>query len=165
MSGSVLFYGSWASVDAWLIKNQVSSLNKAMKKPMETLGHAVSLRLQQHIQSQDLPWEELAPETVAKKGHSLVYIDKMAYFKGIRYKVTSQGRKKITMLVYPKGIHAPSGRALEKLAFDLEYGTSRIPERALWRPTYAEMFQMKEFRDLVKQAMDLGFSEAARGWA
>jgi len=154
-----VFYGDWKKVKSYLQNAQLGSLSKAMKKPLEALGLAISTKIQQHIKDQDLPWEALSPETVAKKGHDLIYQETLAYFKGIRYRVYSKKKKQITMDVYLKGDHKPSGLPLELLGFYLEYGTSKIPERPIWRPTYLEMFRMKEFDNVKKQALDMGFRD------
>jgi hypothetical protein len=157
-----LFYGDWPKVKKWLADARTDTLSKALKKPMQAVGDAVARRLQQHIQSQDLPWEELAPETVGLKGHGKIYFWKGYYFEGIRHKTTSKGKKVIETQIYLKGDNPEAEESLEQIGFWLEYGTSRIPERALWRPTFKEMFSMKEFKELKKQALDMGFSEAAR---
>jgi hypothetical protein len=153
----VRFYGDWGKAKLWFNKMETADFNKVFRKELKALGKAVVVKLKSHITRQDLPWEQLAPFTVKKKGHAKIYIETRQYKNSMHAKVRKSGKRALKLVVFPKGTHVASGLPMQELGMYLEYGTSRIPARPIWRPTYEEMKKMPEFKRLIDMEKKFGF--------
>lgn len=139
------FFGDWLQTHAWL-----NGLEKAPLEPfseqVEVLGKAIQKKVQQHIVKQDLDWVPLAHSTIRQKGFESILMNSLEYLQKIDFEVLKNSSSKWELIVYPKGDHAGSGLSMQTLAMYLEYGTSRMPERPLWRVVFEEIEGMDEFK-------------------
>lgn len=141
------FYGDWVQTHAWLHGLQVAPLDPFFEK-LKVLGKALQKRIQQHIVEQDLDWEPLAHSTIQQKGFDTVLMNTLEYLQKIEFEILKHSLNEWELIVYPKGDHSASGLSMQTLAMYLEYGTSRMPERPLWRVVFEEIEGMNEFKAL-----------------
>ena len=138
----VVFFGDWDELLAWLNWLASGGYLHTLEKELEKIGLQVRGMVRGHIVKQDLGWKPLADLTVSKKGHAVAYIETGKYLSNIRVRTTT-ARKESSVFIYPYGKYS-TGAAVDKVAFDLEMGTSTIPSRPLWRPVAEEMLNMDE---------------------
>lgn len=141
------FYGEWVQTHAWLHGLQAAPLDPFSDK-LEDLGKAIQKSVQQHIVEQDLDWAPLAHSTIRQKGFDSILMHTLEYVQKIEFEVLKSSLNQWELIVYPKGEHTASGLPMQTLAMYLEYGTSRMPERPLWRVVFEEIEGMSEFKVL-----------------
>lgn len=141
-------YGDWNKVRRWINGTASKKTAERFDADMKKLGNAIADRVKHHITAQDLPWKPLSPITVDIKGHGIIYIDRKDYLNKINATVSPVSAEKINLTVAVKGRHY-SGLSMQSLAKILEYGNKRIPSRPLWRPTFSEIKNLPELRDLM----------------
>lgn len=148
---SVSFTGNWDGVQRFFSRVKLGVFNGQTKQAADELGHVIADRVRDHIRSGDLPWEELAPSTVMRKGHSRPYIDTLAYMRSIQVKVERPGRFSLRIEVFPQGKH-PSGLTMAQLAAILER------RRPLWGPTFDEVQELPQFKAFKRAGASFRFS-------
>lgn len=139
---NVEFYGDWDSLQGWFAWLAAGGHVPAMEEALGKIGVAVKQALQQHILNQDLPWAPLSDRTVRKKGHDTIYIETGRYVNSIETEVNSEGLE-AAVSIFPTGKYS-DGTKVDKVAFDMEFGTSRMPSRPLWRRVAEEMLTFQE---------------------
>lgn len=157
-SGKTRFYGDWGRLDKWLVRMKAEeTFQIVFAKELKEFGDAVVRRVKEHMRRNDLGWPPLSPLTIMRKGFATIYLETKTYYDSIEARIRKTGKYTIELLVGVKGREPRSGADLTSVAFLLEYGTTRIPARPLWRPTYAEAPEMPEFKALVASGVRLGF--------
>lgn len=149
-----VLYGDWDKLGRTLRKAQSSEGAKGFEDPLRKLGDALVRKLRGHIIKQDLDWAPLSATTIRKKGHGTVYLDRGHYIRGLEVDVSSKGPYQWGLQVTVKGSHY-SGLPMATLARYLETGTSEIPARPIWRPVFAELKELPEFKDLMRHGVSL----------
>ena len=141
-------YGDWEQLQSWLTRVQSKNYLVAFEKDLKMIGDTIAEKVKEHIRTQDLKWVPLSPVTVGKKGSSIIYIDSGDYLKKIKTKIypKDDGTDLIVAVI---GRHR-SGMSMQEIAVALEYGTSKIPARPLWRPTFAEIKNLPEVKNVVQ---------------
>jgi hypothetical protein len=134
----VRFTGPWDKVKLWLRRAATGSVGKQANEQLQAVGEETVKRVKKHIQSQDLGWPPLSRETIRKKGHPKIYVDSGAFVSNIKMQV-KEGRFKTTIFVGPTQQSTRTGLTFQQLAAYMEYGTSRMPARPVWRPSYDEV--------------------------
>lgn len=141
-------YGDWDSLAEWRRNLKSDKWKSKFVRKLETLGRAIRDRVKGHIRDQDLEWVPLSDVTVDLKGGSeTIYVHTSSYYNKINAKVTPTSGEGMELVVTVSGKH-PSGLSMQQLAAILEYGSSTVPARPLWRPTFAELDNLPEMRDL-----------------
>lgn len=147
---AVLFTGQWDKLRR--VFDNLKSGRFIKEDELERFGNSIEQRLRNHIMAQDLGWVPLKDATVRKKGHATIYIENRDYLKSIKVRVSKKGMLSRTIMVRPEGNH-PSGMSMSEIANVLEYGTSKIRARPLWRPTFKEV--QAEFSNFAKNLIEL----------
>jgi hypothetical protein len=150
----VEFYGDWSRLKIWIQQNQ--SLNKMdeFSNAFEELGKQIVAQIQMHIYYQDLKWKPLTTLTIARKGHPTVFFEYGEYYNSITSRVVKKRKDLLELQIFPDGLHS-SGLEMAELAAYLEYGTSHIQARPLWRPVVKEIKFMKgqPIMNLIRNAI------------
>lgn len=149
---SVEFYGDWAAFDAWLLRKQnIAFVLEDLKDPAEKLAIAIQRKAREMMKSREPTWPPLSPSTVHKKGHDQPFIDTLAYYESIMYRI-NETEDSLVILVGPEeGATAEGGfYDYQYIGTQLEFGTSTIPARPLWRPLTKRIPQMPEFRTCLE---------------
>lgn len=154
---SAVLYGDWGRVRVWLNKIKFLSGAGDYSEDLLALGEVIVQRLRQHIQAQDLGWLPLSPYTEARKGFSDVYLETGEFIASLKAKVVRHGRLSMELMVSPEGKHLPSGLDMAVLAQYLEYGTSRVVARPLWRPVFQEVRSLAGYEFFAKIGARLVF--------
>jgi len=150
-------FGDWEKFRRWKNKIKFGAFRIMYQKDLDDLGIAIENRVKQHIARQDLNWTPLAKSTIEKKGHGKVYIETTEYMNSIRVQVKTTGRFSLDLVVEPQGFHSGAKMPMGELAKIHEYGTTHIPSRPIWRPTFEEMQNMPEFAKLIDLGVKFGF--------
>lgn len=132
--------GDWEKAGITL-STLADNLSPEFQKQVEKDAELVLRTLQNHIDSQDLPWQPLLPRTVALKGgKETIYVETgwLRANLSVR-KLKSSKQFKLFIGASPWKKHKPSGRRFNELMSWLEYGTDKIPPRPLIRPTKQEI--------------------------
>lgn len=156
MSNAVL-YGDWSKAKQWFSSVRQSPLTEEVKKAADSLGQAITERIQFHIHEQDLPWPPVSTQTTKRSGKIL--LESGAYVKSISHEVSTAGKFELTVFVSPKGTHPKSGVAMDLLGSYFEYGTSKMPARPLWRPVVNEIPTFPEWKAFLAKIRSLGFGD------
>jgi hypothetical protein len=151
------FFGDWDKFRRWVDRIKFGVFREKYQKEMEALGRAIDNKVRGHIIRQDLRWIPLSSATIERKGHRRVYFETGEYSRSIRTQVKPVGRFSLELSVTPQGSHSGSGLPMGQLAGILEYGTSKIPSRPIWRPTFTEVENMPEFAQLTDLGVKFGF--------
>jgi len=146
----VELYGDWGKWDRWA-KDRINGITdqKKLKSAMLSVGQRIQNKIQNHIDKQDLGWVPLSPATVRKKGSTQIYVETGEYRNSIKTVVEESGPDSWELIVKPEGTHMSSGLDMQVLGRFLEYGTSKMPARPLWRPVSAEVERMS-MKQLIK---------------
>lgn len=136
---------SWRVVGKWFHNLQSKKYMDVYDETLKQLGKEIADKVVNHIRAQDLNWKPLAVATANRKGSNLIYMDTQKYVRSIRRNIRSQGADKRKLTIKVAGKH-PSGLSMQQLAMYLEYGTSTIPSRPLWRPVFKEVKSLSAFR-------------------
>jgi len=150
--------GEWQTAGAkidFIGRRLTPSATKAMRQCGEELIDV----MRGHIEKQDLPWKPLARTTVIMKGSSLIYIETGdLYENGFKVRALKSDKKGSTFFVgaNPWTRHKPSGKKMNELLTELEYGTDKIPPRPIVRPSVEE-FKMDFPKKFAKyMSLELG---------
>ena len=129
--------------------NNIAKVAKAFnEQQMRSLKESVGLRLErafvQRIKQGDSSWAPLSSEWAEKKGH-----DNPWYYTGrlenaIEYEIDDDG---VSIGILSDEEYIDTGSTVAIVAASLEYGTSDIPMRPLFRPVFEE-----QIKDIVKDA-------------
>lgn len=149
------FTGDWAKAKVWANRIRAGVFTQDMADDLQQVGDAIARKIEGHIEAQDLDWAELAESTVARKGHARIYEETRA-FKGSIKASVERSRFVAKLTIIAEGQH-PSGMTMQELAQMLEYGTSKMDARPLWRPVFAAIPSDPAFRNLLKFAPGLRF--------
>lgn len=155
--------GDWKGVETFF-----KGLGIEMKKKITQSQWEICKKLRDtviaHITAQDLNWQDLSDRTVKlkKQNKDLILIDTEAYISNIKLwksnGVVNVGVKKGTTYKRTNG-----SVSLERVAIWLEYGTSKMPARPLWNPSFEELGGKEGMRDYVIDAMFRRLKWLARG--
>jgi hypothetical protein len=148
--------GDWARV-ARIIRNLsriIESARNVWLIRMAAKGEAIAVG---HISAQDLNWKRLKASTVrakVKKGQSEdIYVATSTYFQSI----TSWVAGDKAYIGVKRGVTNPDGQQVGNIAKWMEYGTSTMPARPLWQPTFKELmawqWQHNDFRQIVLEKL------------
>ena len=152
MSKGTQFTGDWAQFEQWLVRVPRTS-RVILELIVENFSKKMMRKVRAHIRAQDLSWTPLAMSTIIRKKHQRVYVDSGAYAKNVRLE-KKRTRKGTQFLMGPTSAQTKTGLTFQELALFMEYGTSRMPARALWRPTYEEIKATKEFKIVLDRATE-----------
>jgi len=150
-----VFTGDWEETRMRLREIRRKKVATAVNKELRNLGRATVKLIKEHIDKQDLDWIPLSSSTINTKGHDSVYLETGTFRNSIKYRIQSPSVQAAILDIKPEGDH-PSGLPIEVLSRYLEYGTSRIPARPLWRPSFEEMKRLPEFDELLEALSNLG---------
>lgn len=142
--------GEWDKLDRTMQKLKFVELLDDFEEEFKALGDSIADKVRGHIKAQDLPWEELSEDTIARKGFDTIYINTGFFFRHIEVKIERVGKTKLRMQILPEDVTHPGGRSLRDLARDLEFGTTRMPARPIWRPVLAKVSRGKAFKNLKR---------------
>lgn len=143
------FYGDWATFSRGVRHLESDAFVDGVTEDLERLGHQIEYSLKSHIIKQDLPWKKLSKITVAlKHGREEILIDTAGYAASFSVEVNQRWKRYLELTVYPKGNVPDRGVSYQQIAYWHEYGTSRMPERPLWRPVADEIDSMEAFKAL-----------------
>lgn len=141
--GTIRFIQQTLGVDATRV------VQNAQKTEAENLVEVVK----GHIENQDLPWVPLSPRHVLKKGHDNIYQHTGVYYNNIR--VWKEGKAYLAGV--KKGVlytnRGGSKISLETVARWMEFGTRRLPERPLWRPSIEEVGGATGIRNRIAKTL------------
>lgn len=121
----------------------LKSMEKAREIALKRAGLKGEAIAKLHISNQDLNWVLLEPKTIAtkiRKGYSEnILVATSSYFQSI----TSWADKERCYVGVKKTAKDAEGNVIADIARTHEFGSKAagIPERPLWRPTYAETLQ------------------------
>lgn len=150
-------YGDWQQMYRWLHNLSTKSYQPKFERELRQLGEAIAEKVKAHIEAQDLNWPALSEVTIAnKEGDSKVYVDSGEYLRKIRAKVQPTDADGLLLTVAVEGSHH-SGLSMQELAVILEYGTSKIPARPLWRPSFLEVESLSPMGALTDLHDKFGF--------
>jgi len=146
-------YGDWEQLELWSQMMKQAKYRRRFESDMRALGRAIADKVRAHIRQQDLSWPPLSAVTVAKKGFKTIYVETSDYYNKINAQLkTGRPGGGMELTVSVRGRHPSSGMKMQTLGEMLEYGTTKMPARPLWRPTFAELPNMAEYKALI----DLG---------
>lgn len=152
-------YGAWDKVKSWFRGMQQKVYRGKLERSLEAVGNAGADLARRHIRLQDLAWAPLSPITVKKKGFPTIYVHTREYYNKIKSEVQgTPGEDVLRVVVAIQGKHS-SGIDMQHLAVMLEYGTSQMPARPLWRPTFRQLKDTPELAALMKLGPIFGFEE------
>lgn len=145
--------GDWKRAGV-LMNGLITNLFPVAEARMYENGTIVLKRMIEHIDRQDLNWEDLSERTIQlKQGDDTIYVE-TGWLKGNlgvrRIKSTVKGS---TLFVgaSPWKTHPESQLKFSDLMIMLEYGTEDIPPRPLVRPTWEEL--EKDIKRSYKKAV------------
>lgn len=133
--------GDWEKVGR-LISNLKEEMENAQVISLKRWSLKAEAIAKKHISSQDLGWKPLKAATIevkVKKGHSEnILVQTSTYFQSITSWVDVS--EKVAYAGVKKTAKSKDGDNLADIAATHEFGskTGNIPERPLWRPTFAE---------------------------
>lgn len=148
-------YGDWVKAKVWANRIRAGVFMEDLAEDLHKVGDSIARKIVGHIDAQDLGWAPLADRTVERKGHSRVYEETLAFKDSIKVHV-DRSLFVAKLRVQAEGTH-PSGISMQELAVMLEYGTSRMVARPLWRPVFEAIPNEPEFSNLLKFAPGLRF--------
>lgn len=133
-------YGDWKKAGL-ILKNLAEKITVVAEARLYEDGELVLERMKSHIESQDLNWKPLSPDTIRlKHGDETIYIETGWLKENLSVRRLKSSKKGSTIFVgaSPWKTH-PSGAKFSDLMIWLEYGTTNMPARPLIRPTYEEV--------------------------
>lgn len=111
-------------------------INQAAKNGQISAAKKILKLVKNHIQKQDLPWEQLQRSTIRRKNSSDIYLDTHIYFESINY----WWENKIIKIGVKRGISYPSnGPEVAQVGIWMELGTKYMPARPVWGPSIEEL--------------------------
>lgn len=115
---------------------------------IKSLKESIGMRLQKafldRIKTGDGSWAPLSARTIEEKGHGHPWYDTTRLEKSIEYEINDAG---VRVGVLKHNTYPDSGENVAKVAMRLEYGSSKIPARPLFRPVFEE-----QVKDIVADA-------------
>lgn len=147
---SEIFSGAWGKVKDWLGGLRKGKAHKIAEDEVGKLANHVQALIRSHIQEQDLPWQPLAESTIKKKGFDDIYLERGEYIVDIGVEVKKKKTRSI-FRVGPSDRTARKGLTFQQLATYLEYGTSTIPARPIWAPTFREVKKDPRWANIIKK--------------
>jgi hypothetical protein len=151
---SVEFYGDWNKLSGWLERKQkIGLVLEGLEDAAEKLAKARKKKARQKMKSLDPQWPPLSSFTTQKKGHSQPFIDSGKYYESIEEEI-NRTETSLMILVGPERGITEEQYNYQYIGTLLEFGTSTIPARPLWRPLTKEVPLMLEFKNLQKALLD-----------
>ena len=132
-----------------IIKSKIPKVVSGFSAPqMKSLKTSIGLRLQKAIKDRikegDSSWAPLSAEWAAVKGHGKPWYHTTRLEKAIEYEINDAG---VRVGVLKHETYPETGSTVAIVGASLEYGTSKIPARPLFRPVFEEQVE-----DIVKDA-------------
>ena len=123
-----------------ILKNNIPKLVRSLSPTqMRSFKEAIGLRVQNaltdKIKSGDSSWAPLSPGWIDTKGHSNQWYYTGQLEKTIEYEIDDAG---VRIGVLKHSTYPDSGTTVAVVAAALEYGTSKIPARPLFRPVFED---------------------------
>jgi hypothetical protein len=146
----IRFTGDWAGTKNWFNEFPAGAPRRTVRV-MDRFARKVARDVRTHIINQDLDWTELAASTVSRKGHPFIYIDSGKYANSITLNRKKEGDKFHIILAPRRGM-ASGGLTFQELGLYMEYGTTTMPARPLWRPTYDKVLKEAPFTEILEAA-------------
>lgn len=128
----IMKLGDWATYQQQLGAIGPDLIKSASKSTYD-FAEEVRNHIVWNIVSHGFRVARLKPVTVARKGHSLPFINTMGYVEHIKVLVDPEGFR----VGFEEAAHNQMGKLYSEIADNLEYGTSLSPPRPHWRPTAA----------------------------
>lgn len=123
-------------------------MEKQAQKEVEEFGNAIMDEVIDHVEKQDLGWEPLSVATIARKGMEYAYVDRGEFVSNIELEIKRTPRT-IQIRVGPSRRKHYSGVSFQELAAYLEYGTTTIPARPLWRPSFERVKKNAKWQQML----------------
>lgn len=133
-------FGDWKKCGMLLKALSVELFPVASAKLYED-GKIVVEKMQDHIDSQDLPWKALAETTVQLKQDETIYLETGYLRDNIGVRKIKSSKKDVAYFIgaSPWKTHPTSGEKFSDIMMYMEYGTVTQPPRPLVQPTYEEV--------------------------
>lgn len=143
------FYGDWDQLHIWLKnKSNPKVVLENLVEPMEKLGKAIKGRAIWRLKTADASWQKLAESTVRKKGHDRFYLETGNYIDSIQNE-TIVGSNYILVKVGPPE-DLVGGKDYQYIGRVLEFGSTTIPARPVWRPLMNKVQKLAAYRKLLE---------------
>jgi hypothetical protein len=150
MTATWQFYGDWDRLRDWTRKRQSGANFEDFEEVLLKLGEAIKTKAIWRMKHRDAAWPPLAASTILRKGHDRPFIDSGLYMDSITVRLVKKSKGVMELQVGPEGL-TDDGYSYQDVARWLEYGTSRIPARPLWRPLMQRIPRYPEFRDIMNK--------------
>ncbi len=123
-------------------KNNLGEIAETLaSKPIKSLKESIGLRLERafvdRIQDGDPSWAPLSPAWADKKGHGEQWYYTGHLENAIEYDIDGS---EVHVGIFEHDTY-PEGETIATVAAALEYGTSNIPMRPLFRPVFDEQIE------------------------
>ena len=129
-----------AEQTSFIVKNNIPKIVRNLSSTqLDKLGARIGAKFErllvQRIKEGDPGWAPLSDAWAAQKGHGNQWYHTGRLEQAIRYKVDNHV---VYVGIVELDTYPESGANIASVAVFLEYGTSKIPARPLFRPIYHE---------------------------
>lgn len=139
-------YGDWGNLHRWLRrKRHIETILDDLEGAGEKLAKAIKRKAIAKMRSRDPSWPKLADATIEKKGHDQPFIDTGSYIESIKDEVLRTPTS-LMIIVGPEEGVSDGYYDYQYIGKKLEFGSSTIPARPLWRPLMQEVPNLPEFK-------------------
>lgn len=150
----ITLFGDWAGAQRF-IKNLAPNIRASVLYGQKKAAEQIVKAVKGHIRDQKPPdgvvWEPLSASTINRKGHSDYFIDTLSYYDSIEV-----WREAYTYYCGVKrGVKNKQGVEISYIANILEFGTNKIPSRALWGPVIDQTPVNKIVMDVLEKKLRL----------
>lgn len=149
MTTGLSFYGDWSRVSNVLGGISVPRNLDSFERALANLGNAIKKKIELRVNRGDIGWPALSPRTVIRKGHTKIYVETGKFLNSIKVVVRKKSKGIIEVSIKPTGTN-DEGVSYEDIHRWLEFGTSRMPARPLWRPIMKQVPTMPEFKEVKR---------------
>lgn len=136
------------------LKNFGPQIAKEAKQSQRRLAVNMRAAIIGHIQAQDLKWAPLRPDTLKRKQNKnryMIYMDTETYINSIT--INTKGNSVSVGIKRGQPYKGRKDRSItvDQVAMWMEFGTSKVEARPLWRPTIEEFGGVSGIRDKIAQ--------------
>lgn len=160
MSLNVTKTGDWSKALQFFERIKSIGILPIYKTKLSDLGEKASQMLQEHIRKQDLSWTPLSQSTITvKNGDNRIFIDTGTLMNNLKVcKVTSSSNDLSIFIGVDPDVSYEDGTKISDVLIYMEYGTSNMVARPLFRPTKEELTPMftKECKEILKDILSEG---------